>query len=82
MTTLFITLHIIVTILLITIVLVQEGKDPGMRGIAGASSSESDSFFSKNTGRTKKAFMIKVTSTFAVLFLITTIVLVILTASI
>lgn len=80
METLFIVLHFIVTILLITIVLVQEGKDPGMRGISGASSSESDSFFSRNTGRTKKAFMVKLTATVAALFLLTTVFLVILTA--
>lgn len=80
MQTLFIVLHIIVTVLLITIVLLQEGKDPGMRGIVGSASSESDSFFSKNTGRTKKAFMSKLTAAMSVLFLLTTVTLVILTA--
>lgn len=80
MQTLFIVLHIIVTVSLITIVLLQEGKDPGMRGIVGGGSTESDSFFSKNTGRTKKALLAKLTASIAVLFLITTTVLVILTA--
>ena len=35
-------IHIVVTLLLIFIVLVQEGKDPGMRGIQGASSDMGD----------------------------------------
>lgn len=76
MTTLFTVLHLIVTVLLIVIVLLQEGKDPGMRGIAGSAPETGDSFFSKNTGRTKAAFMSKITCTLAVLFLITTLVLV------
>ncbi len=80
MQTLFIVLHIVVTVLLIAIVLLQEGKDPGMRGIVGGSSSETDSFFSRNTGRTKKALMGKLTAAISILFLITTTVLVILTA--
>ena len=80
MTTLFIVLHIIVTVALIFTVLVQEGKDPGMRGIVGSSES-SDSFFSKNTGRTKQAFFAKITASLSVLFLITTMVLVLLTSN-
>lgn len=79
MTNLFIVLHLIVTVALIFTVLVQEGKDPGMRGIVGSSES-SDSFFSKNTGRTKQAFFSKITASLSVLFLITTMVLVMLTA--
>lgn len=78
MTTLFTVLHLIVTVLLIVIVLLQEGKDPGMRGISGAAPEVSDSFFSKNSGRTKSAFLSRVTCALAVLFLITTLVLVIL----
>ncbi|MDY3928893.1 MAG: preprotein translocase subunit SecG [Clostridia bacterium] len=78
MRTLFTVLHLIVTVLLIVIVLLQEGKDPGMRGISGSAPDMGDSFFSKNTGRTKAAFMSKVTCALAILFLITTLVLVIL----
>lgn len=77
MTTLFTVLHLIVTVLLIVIVLLQEGKDPGMKGLQGSTPDMSDSFFSKNTGRTKQAFMSKLTCVLAVLFLITTLVLVI-----
>lgn len=78
MQTLFTVLHLIVTVLLIVIVLLQEGKDPGMRGISGAAPEVGDSFFSKNSGRTKSAFLSRITCTLAVLFLITTLVLVVL----
>lgn len=80
MKTLFTVLHIIVTVLLIAIVLLQEGKDPGMRGISGAAPDTGDSFFSKNSGGTKKAMMSKVTIALSVLFLITTMALVMLAA--
>lgn len=76
MSTLFTVLHIIVAVLLIVVVLLQEGKDPGMRGISGAAPDAGDSFFSKNTGRTKASMFSKLTATLAVLFLITTMVLV------
>ncbi len=69
-------------VLLIVVVLVQEGKDPGMRGIQGASTDDvTDSFFSKNGGSTKDALYNKMTTTIAILFLITTVVTVILTTS-
>ena len=80
MQTLFLVLHLVVTCLLIFIVLVQEGKDPGMRGIQGASSDMGDSFFKKNGGTTKEAMFTKLTTTLAILFLVTTMVLVILSA--
>ena len=76
MQTLFLVLHLIVSVILIA----QEGKDPGMRGIQGASSDMGDSFFKKNGGTTKEAMFIKLTTTIAILFLITTTVLVILGA--
>ena len=76
MTTLFTVLHIVVTVLLIFVVLIQEGKDPGMKGISGAAPDTGDSFFSQNGGSTKKSVMSKVTIGLAVLFLITTVTLV------
>ena len=79
MQTLFLVLHLIVSVILIFVVMAQEGKDPGMRGIQGASSDMGDSFF-KNGGTTKEAMFIKLTTTIAILFLITTTVLVILGA--
>lgn len=73
---LFTVLHIIVTVLLIVIVLAQEGKDPGMRGISGAAPDSGDSFFNRNGGGTKKSVMSKVTVALSILFLITTMTLV------
>lgn len=80
MQTLFIVLHIIVSVILIAVVLLQEGKDPGMRGIQGASSDMGDSFFKRAGGTTKEKMQLRLTTTVSVLFLITTFVLVILTA--
>lgn len=79
MNTLFMVLHIIVTVALITVVLLQEGKDPGLKGIAG-SSPDGDSFFNRNSGRTKASMFSKMTTTLAILFLITTVVLCVLNA--
>ena len=76
MQNLFTVLHIIVCVLLIVVVLLQEGKDPGMKGIVGSSPDSGESFFRKNTGRTKAAIFSKFTVVLAVLFLITKMVLV------
>lgn len=76
MGTLFTILHIVVCVLLIFVVLLQEGKDPGMKSLTGSSSSDvGESFFSRNTGRTKAAFFSKMTAVLSVLFLITTVAL-------
>lgn len=80
MNNLFLVLHLIVSVLLIVVVLLQEGKDPGMKGITGSSSGEADSFFSRNMGRTKEAMYSKMTAVISVLFLITTLVMVFLNA--
>ncbi|MBR5808595.1 MAG: preprotein translocase subunit SecG [Clostridia bacterium] len=79
MNTVFLVLHIIVTVALVAVVLLQEGKDPGLKGIAG-SSPDGDSFFNRNSGRTKAAMYAKMTTTLAILFLVTTVVLCILNA--
>lgn len=75
----FMVLHIVVTVALITVVLLQEGKDPGLKGIAG-STPDGDSFFNRNSGRTKASMFSKMTTTLAILFLITTVVLSVLNA--
>ena len=77
MNTVFVILHLIVAVVLIFIVMAQEGKDPGMRGIQGASSDMGDSFFKKNGGTTKEVLFTRITTTMAILFLITTMTLVI-----
>jgi len=80
MNTLFLVLHIIVTVALVFVVLLQEGKDAGMKALSGSATNGGDSFFSKNSGRTKAAMYSKLTAILAVLFLITTVVLGILNA--
>ena len=75
MNTLFTVVHIVVCVLLIAVVLLQEGKDPGMKEIVGSAADSGESFFSKNTGRTKAAFFARLTSVLSVLFLITTVAL-------
>lgn len=80
MNTVFVILHLIVAVVLIFVVMAQEGKDPGMRGIQGASSDMGDSFFKKNGGTTKEVLFTRITTTMAILFLITTMTLVILGA--
>ena len=79
MNTLFTVLHIIVCVLLICVVLLQEGKDPGMRGIQG-SADMGDSFFKSNGGTTKESMFVKMTTCIAILFLVTTLALVALTS--
>lgn len=65
-------LHIFVAIVLIVIVLLQSGKSFGLSGsIAGGA----ETFFGKNKGRTLDALLSKLTTIFAVIFLITSIVL-------
>lgn len=80
MNTVFLVLHIIIAVALVAVVLLQEGKDPGLKGIAGSTPDSGESFFSRNSGRTKASMLSKMTATLAVLFLITTVVLSILNA--
>lgn len=65
-------LHIIITLVLIVVVLLQSSKQSGMSGsIAGGS----ETFFGKNKGRTLDAMLEKWTKWIAILFLITSIAL-------
>ena len=60
--------HIIVTLSLIAIVLLQQGKTAGMSGaIAGGA----ETFFGKNKGRTVEAILKKWTAAAAIVFIIT-----------
>ena len=61
-------LHIIVALALIVIVLMQSGKTAGLSGsIAGGA----ETFFGKNKGRTIDAILSKITAAAAIIFLIT-----------
>ncbi|MBE5855302.1 MAG: preprotein translocase subunit SecG [Lachnospiraceae bacterium] len=62
---------IIVSIALVIMVLMQEGKDAGLGAISGAY----ETFWSKNKGRSKEAAMVRITEILAVAFFVLTIVL-------
>ncbi len=65
-------LHIIASLVLIVVVLLQSGKAAGLSGtIAGGA----ETFFGKNKGRTIDAILEKWTAFFAILFLVTSIAL-------
>lgn len=61
-------IHILLSIVLIALILLQSGKEAGLSGaVAGAA----DSFFGKNKGRTMDAMFSKFTKICAIGFLIT-----------
>lgn len=61
-------IHIIVAIALVAIVLMQSGKTAGL---SGTISGGAETFFGKNKGRTIDAILSKITSVAAIVFLIT-----------
>lgn len=61
-------LHIIVALALIVIVLMQSGKTAGL---SGSISGGAETFFGKNKGKTIDAVLSKITSAAAVVFLVT-----------
>ena len=64
--------HILFSLSIIVIVLLQSGKSAGLSGaIAGGA----ETFFGKNKGRTIDALLSKYTSAAAILFLVTSVVL-------
>ena len=67
--------HIIVSLSLILIVILQSGRSAG---ISGEISGGAETFFGKNKGRTMDAMLAKCTTVIAVLFVVTSIVLAIL----
>lgn len=65
-------IHIIASLILIAVVLLQSGKSAGLSGsIAGGA----ETFFGKHKGRTLDARLEKWTSWFAALFLVTSVTL-------
>lgn len=64
--------HIIFSVSIIVIVLLQSGKTAGLSGaIAGGA----ETFFGKNKGRTIDALLSKYTSVAAIMFLVTSVIL-------
>lgn len=71
-TIVFIVIHLIVTLTLMIVVLLQHGKTAGLSGaIAGGA----ETFFGKNKGRTIDNMLKKWTSVCAVVFIITSLAL-------
>ena len=69
-------IHVIISVVLIAVVLLQHGKQQGLSGsIAGGA----ETFFGKNKGRTIDAMLKKFTSVFAALFIISSVALALVT---
>lgn len=65
-------LLLIACAIIILVVLLQESKDPGMSSaISGASN---DSFYGKNTSKTREARLVKFTRVSAIIFFVATLV--------
>lgn len=63
-------LHILFTIILIVVVLLQSGKQAGL---SGAISGGAETFFGKNKGRTLDGILSKATAFVAIAFLVTSV---------
>ena len=64
-------LYIIVSVALVILVLMQEGKAQGLGSISGAA----ETYWGKNKGRSMEGMLVKITKVLAAVFLILTIVL-------
>ena len=65
-------IHVIISIILIVTVLMQQGKQ---QGLSGAIAGGAETFFGKNKGRTIDGVLKKVTAIIAILFVVTSITL-------
>ena len=64
-------IYILVSVALVALVLMQEGKAQGLGSIAGAA----ETYWGKNRGRSMEGMLVKVTRVLAVVFLLLTVVL-------
>ena len=67
--------YILVCVSLTVIILMQEGKDAGLSAITGGASGGTDTYWSKNKGRSAEGALKKGTTALAVLFFVLSIVL-------
>ena len=72
MQTALIIIHVIISLVLIVVILMQHGKQ---QGLSGAIAGGAETFFGKNKGRTIDAVLKKVTAVIAILFVVSSIVL-------
>lgn len=64
--TVLIIFFIIVCVMLVVLVLMQEGKSEGLGSISGAA----ETYWGKNKGRSMEGLLVKITKVLAVLFLL------------
>lgn len=64
-------IYILICVVLVVVVLMQEGKQSGL----GALSGTSEGYWSKNKGRSAEGQLIKITTILAVLFIVLAVVL-------
>lgn len=64
-------IYIIVSLALVVLVLMQEGKSAGLGAISGAA----ETFWDKNKGRSIEGTLVKITKILAVLFILITVIL-------
>ncbi len=69
--------YIVIALVLTVVVLFQKGKDP--REASTVMGGSGDTFFSKNKSKTREGMLEKLTSVFAILFIILSVVLVLVT---
>lgn len=67
--------YILVCVALTVVILMQEGKDAGLSAITGGASGGTDTYWSKNKGRSAEGALKKGTTALAVLFFVLSIVL-------
>jgi len=72
MQTTLIIIHVIISVILVAIVLMQSGKQ---QGLSGAIAGGAETFFGKNKGKTIDGVLRKITTVVALLFVISSIVL-------
>ncbi len=72
MQTVLIIIHVIISVVLIAVVLLQHGKQ---QGLSGAIAGGAETFFGKNKGRTVDAMLKKFTAVIAALFIISSVAL-------
>lgn len=65
-------IHVILSIALVVVVLLQSGKQAGL---SGSISGGAETFFGKNKARTMDAMLSRVTTALAILFIVTSFVL-------
>lgn len=62
-------IFLLISVLIIVLVLMQESKDNGLGSLAGGSSN-ADTYWSKNKGRSKEGMLILATTVCVVIFLV------------